>query len=225
MVSQARIGQLRSEVSDDQALITPDGSDARGDATQPLTDVPWPGDALRELVRFDDRGRYRPLSGAKTLPSGWQLRCAPCDVDTVIETVYPLATVHRRQWERGVLRVVGLDEILERQSGRYAISATLDDDGRELARRVLCGDCVRAPAWAGESPDADAIPCPEPCSVFISLCREAALWQQDAPPRSPVDASAPYAAFEHPGNAIREAYLAAREGERIESERGLNDDE
>ncbi len=214
------VGQVRIDLSGEEATVESVGSGGPGTAyreagtgnrEQPRGDthtIAWPGDELREVVRFDDRGRYRPLSGAKTLPGGWQVRCPSKDVDDVIEAVYPLGTVHMREWERGELRVVSLEDVLARQTGRYAVAASLDDDGRRLAREVLCGDCVRSPVWAGAEPARGTIPCPEPCSVFVSLCREAALWHKDRPETGAINEDVPYAAFERQGNAVREAYIA-----------------
>lgn len=220
------VGQLRIEIVGEEATVQPvgNGEQGTGNGAHPPTaspamqekgsradansDVRWPGNELREVVRFDEGGRYRPLSGAKTLPGGWRVRCAAEDLNGVIETVYPLATVHAREWERGELRVVSLEEVLARQTGRYAIAASLDEAGQRLAAEVLCGDCVRSPVWAGEVPERRAIPCPEPCSVLVSLCREAAIWQGKRPSSSAIRPEVPYAAFEREGNAIREAYLA-----------------
>lgn len=217
-----RVGQLRIDVVGGDAVIQPEETGGphpptpspamqeKGSRTESVRSVAWPGEELREFVRFDERGRYRPLSGAKTLPGGWRVQCDAREVDAVVDMVYPLATVHTREWMSGDLRVVSLEDVLVRQTGRYAVAAELDDDGRVTARAVLCGDCVRTPVWAGEEPDTDEIPCPEPCSVMVALCREAALWQREPPPCATVDETVAYAAFEREGNAIRETYLAMR---------------
>ena len=169
-------------------------------------------DAIRERVRTDELGRYRPLPGARTMPSGWEVRCGPGEVDGVLDEIYPLARTHLQQWVAGELRLVSLDDVLARQAGRYAVAAKLDDVGRSAAREVLCGVCVKAPVWAGDSPGND-IPCPEPCSVMVSLCREAALWQDERPERTTPDALVPFAAFDTPGNEIREAFFEKRYGD------------
>lgn len=178
-----------------------------------------PGEPLRELepdaatlaafVRIDGHGRYRPLSGAKTLPSGWQARTgASLPLEEVLEAVYPLALVHRRQLAEGTLRVVGLDDVLNRQSGRYAGTSRLSAPGRALATEVLCGECVRKPVWAGQACGDSEIPCPEPCSVFVALCREAALWEAETPPGTPPDPAVAWADFEQPGNELRERFIS-----------------
>lgn len=165
-------------------------------------------DAVFEHVREDAHGRYRPLSGARTLRPGW---CAPCSsemtAEQIIETVYPLAIVHQRQFAEGTLRVVSLDDVLARQSGRYEDSAALSPAGRALAVETICGECVRRPVWEGAACGPDDIPCPEPCSVLVAFCREAVLWEADQPAPAPPDVSVPWAAFEEPGNELRERYL------------------
>lgn len=170
-------------------------------------------DALREWVRQDHRGRYRPLPGARTMRRGWQVRCRDDgELLAALDAIYPLARQHIEQHERGELRVVPLDEVLGRQTGRYAVAAQLGPQGREAAARVLCGLCVKTPVWRSGSVTEWAIPCPEPCSVLVALCREAALWEKAPPDSAPMDGSLPFARFELPGNQVRESYLAARFG-------------
>lgn len=181
-----------------------------GQAGEPREVAPDP-DLLRGLVRFDESGRYRPLSGARTLPRGWFVRAPDRQaVEAVLEAIYPLALVHLRQLRAGRLRIVPLDEVLRRQSGRYAVARELSEEGRELVRRLLCGRCVRVPVWAGEAADT-GIPCPEACSVFVSFCREAALWEQGAGGDEPSGEAEPaWADFEHPANEMRQAFLRLR---------------
>jgi hypothetical protein len=115
-------------------------------------------------------------------------------------------------WTEGRLAVVPLDTVLGRQSGRYEVAARLSERGRAIASEVLCGECVKAPCWRGSVPAAGEIPCPEPCSVLVALCREAALWEKDLPAPSQSDQSVGFAQFEQPGNEIRERVVAALRG-------------
>lgn len=165
-------------------------------------------DALFNHIRADDLGRYRPLSGARTLPTGWQMQLnTGLPAETAIETVYPLALVHQRQHAQGTLRLVTLDEVLTRQSGRYESTSALSREGRSRAVATVCGECVRQPVWNGSPCARDGIPCPEPCSVLVAFCREAALWEAEPPAAKPVDRHVGWAAFEEPGNQLRERYL------------------
>lgn len=166
-------------------------------------------EALREHVRFDDRGRYRPLSGARTMPGGWRVALPARLAGAALEAVYPQAALHQAQAAAGRLRVVPFAETVARQRGRERAAAGLDADGRDRARATLCGGCVRTPVWAGESAAAEAIPCPEACGLLLALCREAARWRDEPPPSAPPDADVPHAAFDTPGNEAREAYLLA----------------
>jgi len=165
-------------------------------------------EAVREHVRFDDHGRYRPLSGARTMPGNWRISLAENLTEAAIEAIYPQALLHQRQAAAGMLRVVPFEEVVARQRGRYRTAGELDAEGQERAREALCGGCVRTPVWAGEEATETAIPCPEPCSVMVALCREAALWQRKPPQPSSPDAGVAFADFPTPGNEIREAYLA-----------------
>jgi hypothetical protein len=121
--------------------------------------------------------------------------------------VYPLALVHQRQFNDGTLRVVDLDSVLSRQSGRYEDTASLDEANRRRAVTTVCGQCVRRPVWDGAACGPEDIPCPEPCSVIVAFCREAAIWQTEPPDLADPDAAVPWAAFEEPGNELRERYL------------------
>ncbi len=201
-----RLGEVEAE---------PDGAGGwvvRGpEGDEPREVEPEEG-AVRAAVRFDERGRYRPLSGARGMPRGWFVRCRNREeLERVIETIYPLALVHIRQLAEGSLRVVGLDAVLRRQSGRYEVAAELSEEGRELATAVVCGACVRVPVWTGKQlTEPSGIPCPEPCSVLVSFCREAAIWEREGAVPGEDDPSVPFADFEAEGNPLRNAYLRAR---------------
>jgi hypothetical protein len=191
-----RVGQL--EVSDDRAGVP-------GEATRSI-------EATREAVfgqvRTDDLGRYRPLSGARTLRTGWSVAIGSgLRAEDVIEVVYPLALTHRRQFAKGSLRVVALDEVLARQSGRYESTSALSKAGRALTVSTVCGECVRQPVWDGATCSAEEIPCPEPCSVLVAFCRETTLWEAERPDSTAPDAAIAWAAFDEPGNELRERFL------------------
>lgn len=165
-------------------------------------------EALREHIRLDEQGRYRPLSGARTMPGNWRISLPESLAEAAIEAIYPQALLHAEQAARGTLRIVGFGEMVARQRGRYRVAGELDEEGRQRTRNALCGGCVRTPVWDGGTAGEDAIPCPEPCSVMIALAREAALWQRDPPRAASPDPTAPFADFSTPGNEVREAYLA-----------------
>jgi hypothetical protein len=198
-------GELTVTFEGDEAVI----HGPRTGKNEPVVDgIP---SVLRQWVRFDDAGTYRPLPGARTMRKDWQARVSgAAPLREALDAIYPLALLHAEQWSAGILRIVALDEVLQRQSGRYESSSRVSAGGRRTASDVLCGRCVKTPAWRGDRLDVSAVVCPEPCSVLVSLCREAAAWETNAPPPAPVDAGVRFAQFETPGNEIREAYLASR---------------
>jgi sirohydrochlorin cobaltochelatase len=201
----SQLGQLTIRIGEDDIAIE---GPATGQAPRAV-----PGDpaSLRRWIRFDDAGRYRPLSGARSMRANWQADLPSiAAMDAAIEAVYPLALEHLAAASEGRLRIVGLDEVLSRQSGRYQVAAGLGTAGRDAATAVLCARCVKSPAWAGGATPPGGIPCPEPCSVLVALCREAALWEREPPEAAPVNAEAAFADFETPGNEVREAYLRLR---------------
>lgn len=179
---------------------------------------------LRQFVMSEDSGRYRPLTGARSLPTGWTTHVPDGSaLREAIDAIYPLATAHIAQEAAGELRIVTLDEVLVRQSGRYESAAKLSSEGRQAATEVVCGECVRTPLWVvecpakagdttfeGEERRPPEIPCPEPCSIIVSFCREAASWESNPPGQAAPDPETGFAAFDEPGNELREAWLARR---------------
>ncbi len=164
--------------------------------------------ALRRHVRVDERGRYRPLSGARTLPRGWRVSLPAERVRAALDAVYPQALLHQEQAAEGRLRTVSFDDVVRRQRGRYRLAGKLTAQGRDRAKAVLCGRCVRTPVWADPTAESSEIPCPEPCSVLLALSREAALWQEERPDPTAPNPTIPFADFSAAGNELREAYLA-----------------
>jgi sirohydrochlorin cobaltochelatase len=202
---EAALGELTLIVGLEQAVIA--GPPRPGQTIE----IPPDPDAIRDHVRHDENGRYRPLSGLRNLPGGWQARFSDLEsFSAAVDAVYPLAQRHAALFEAGTLQTTSLGEVFARQTGRYRVAANLSPRGRELARALLCGACVRTPMWASESGlPSGGIPCPEPCSIMLALCREAALWESDPPSPAPPDPDVPFANFEEPGNQLREAYLRA----------------
>lgn len=198
-------GELRITTAGERVTV---GAPGRG----PTTTIPEA--ALRQLIASDAQGRYRPLSGYRSLRRGWAVECdGDLEAGAVVDAVYPLARQHQAAWRDGSLRVVPLAETLTRQSGRYERSGRLSEEGQRLAAKVLCAGCVRTPVWRGDAPASDGIPCPEACSVLVALCREAERWERgEDDERAEADDRVPFAAFETPGNEIREAFLMRSRG-------------
>ncbi len=207
MTESRTFGQLTIEASPRGATIGVPG--------EPVRALESTETALLDFVRYDDLGRYRPLSGAETLPRGWEVTIgSDLPLDRAIETVYPLALVHQRHFAQGILRIVPLEDVLARQTGRYETARNLSIDGRARVVETVCGACVRCPVWDSAPCGPNDIPCPEPCSVFVAFCREAAGWEAAMPSSSTPNPEVPWAAFEEPGNELREQYLAGMSSAR-----------
>jgi sirohydrochlorin cobaltochelatase len=174
--------------------------------------------ALRDRVRFDDDGRYRPLAGARTLPTGWRL--AGLDAEAVVrsvEAVYPTSVVDWHRGRTGDIDATDWASTAARQTGSYADVGDLAGDALDAAAEACCGGCVRRRAWdaaADEPVDADggdgAIPCREPCSLFVAAARAFLALEDDDAERGAVDRSVRPGAVGQPGNVYRERYLAIR---------------
>jgi hypothetical protein len=142
--------------------------------------------AARELVTFDDDGRYRPLKTAPTLPTGW----AFVDLDDraftrLVDVIYP-ATVADWHLEReGDLDVDNWRETMERQTGIYGVIETWDrgagHEHVDWVAEACCADsqCLKRREWEyDEVTDLDVdcgdgeFPCREPCSLVVSAARK-----------------------------------------------------
>jgi hypothetical protein len=158
------------------------------DADRPVEDLEVYADPLeaRELVKYDDRGRYRPLKTAPTLASGW----AFVDLDgrslvRAVDVVYP-ATVTNWHLEReGELDVSHWRETMERQTGIYGVIETWDrGEGHEHVEWVAeacCVDsqCLKRREWEYDDGTDLAVdggdgefPCREPCSLVVAAARK-----------------------------------------------------
>jgi hypothetical protein len=181
-------GQLRIDVglADDGERIYTVRNEEDGDrdpgTLEAYTD---PLDA-RALVKYDDRGRYRPLKTAPSLPTGW----AFVDLDgpglaETVEYVYPATIANWYLERRGELDVSHWRETMERQSGIYGVIETWDrgegHDHVEWVAEACCADsqCLKRREWEyeeGTDLDVDGgdgeFPCREPCSLVVTAARK-----------------------------------------------------
>ena len=136
----------------------------------------------RRLVKHDDKGRYRPLSTAPTLPHGWAF--TELDGDDLVRTVdfvYPATIANWHRERNGDLDVDHWRDVAGRQSGIYQIVEQLEGDALEWAAEACCTDsqCLKRREW-DESADEELdvprgdgeFPCREACSVFVTAARK-----------------------------------------------------
>jgi len=158
------------------------------DAGVPADDLDAHDDPLdaRDLVTFDEKGRYRPLKTAPSLAGGWVFPdLGPRDLYETVETIYPATVANWHREREGELDVNHWRETMERQSGIYGVVKTWDrGEGHEHVNWVAeacCDDsqCLKRREWEyDDEADLDVdggdgvFPCREPCSVVVSAARK-----------------------------------------------------
>lgn len=131
-------------------------------------------DELEEVVRWDERGKYRPLRSEGNLVSGWQYDAkSVSEFREAMEVIYPGLWGSAEAWGNGRLKFQTWDEALAKQTERVRQKITKAGD---LPQRVIEENCKRrclkTILWAGEKPvDRDAkmpMLCTGPCGMFWS---------------------------------------------------------
>lgn len=177
--------------------------------------------AAREIAQTTSAGEHRPLKTSPNLRQGWAL----VDLDgrglwTALDYLYPACALHWHAGRTGTLRVTHWHETAARQSGIYGAVKLLPDDAVRDTVRACCADavCLRRVAWEidedaplglVEGPVEGAlVPCPEACSMFVSLARKVLTLERA--PRQEVPGLPPMAAPEM--EQVREIVAAAAAG-------------
>jgi hypothetical protein len=137
---------------------------------------------LRELVKFDAKGRYRPLKSAPSLPADWTVTDLDgADLVSAVDTVYPATIANWHLEQRDALDVTHWEETAERQTGIYGVIEDLPDEAVEWVAEACCVDsqCLKRRAWdraAGDELDVPRgdgeFPCREPCSLVVAAARK-----------------------------------------------------
>jgi len=145
--------------------------------------------AAREIAKLTEAGEYRPLKSSPNLRRGWDLLVADArGLATAMNYLYPAGVVHWHLYREGRLEVTSFRENAARQSGIYKRIQRLSDEGAQDAARACCEDavCLKKTLWdvdEGTALEIDRgdgeIPCPEPCSVFISFARRVRLFERE----------------------------------------------
>lgn len=163
---------------------------------------------LRDVIRFDDAGGFRPFSGAKTLPTGWVIDGhSHRELSRIVETVYPASIVDWYRETEGALDGTAYAPTAERQTGRFAGLASVPAGVRRATIAACCTDCSRRPVWTDQGGDGGPIPCREPCSFLL----HAVATVDGVETSGPVDPAVPDGAVDRPGNRYRERSLRARD--------------
>jgi hypothetical protein len=100
--------------------------------------------------------------------------------------LYPAGVAHWYLRREGRLEITNFRESAARQSGIYKRVQRLSERGVQNAARACCEDavCLKKTMWDVDQKTpltidrgAGEIPCPEPCSVFISFARRVRLFE------------------------------------------------
>jgi sirohydrochlorin cobaltochelatase len=191
------LGEISARRIADDLFILRHWQDAKSKTGAPLRKYAGVA-AARELARFDQKGCYRPLKGAPTLPNGWELELDSIDaLKLAIDAFYPGALASWIAWQEGRITPADLRGTLGRQSGMYRVTQKLTiGQANELAGRFCRSDhaCLRTILWTmdGKRPDENlpetkfdprhdqleqgrsALPflCVEACNLFVAEARK-----------------------------------------------------
>jgi hypothetical protein len=143
----------------------------------------------REIAKLTEAGEYRPLKSSPNLPHGWELRVEDArGLATAMNYFYPAGIVHWYLHREGKLELTSFRENAARQSGIYKRIQSLTEEGVQDAARACCEDavCLKKPLWDVDETTPlnmdrgnGEIPCPEPCSVFVSFARRVRLFERE----------------------------------------------
>ena len=178
-------GQVRVTGTGDGGYVLHHAGDTRASGL----DVHENPRAAREISKTTGAGEYRPLKSSPNLRRGWELRLPDArDLAIAMNLLYPAGLVHWHLYREGRLQTTSYRENAARQSGIYKRVQRLSDEGVQDAARACCEDavCLKKTLWDvdGETPLAmergeGEIPCPEPCSVFVSFARRVRLFERE----------------------------------------------
>ncbi len=161
----------------------------KDDAGSPDMEIHDDPRAAREIAKLTGAGEYRPLKSSPNLRRGWELRVNGVPgLAVAMNYLYPAGVVHWYLHRKGRLEVTDYRENAARQSGIYKRIQRLSDEGVKNAARACCEDdvCLKKTLWnvdAGTPLEMDRgnghIPCPEPCSIFVSFARRVRLFERE----------------------------------------------
>ena len=145
--------------------------------------------AAREIARLTAKGEYRPLKSSPNLRRGWEIVASdPLALATAMNYLYPAGIVHWYLHREGRLGLTSFRENAARQSGIYKRVQRLSDQGVLDAASACCEDavCLKKTLWdvdedtpLGIHRGEGEIPCPEPCSIFVSFARRVRLFERE----------------------------------------------
>ena len=135
---------------------------------------------LRELIRADLNGSFRPLRAAPNLRRGWLYHAGSLEVAlAALDYLYPAELANWKLWLSDQLPIASWKETAERQTGRFRIVRKLDDAALAVLVEQNCqAGCLKKRLW---TPFAEEVItgvnewpllCPEACNFLVGKARE-----------------------------------------------------
>ncbi|WP_435332593.1 DR2241 family protein [Haloarchaeobius sp. TZWWS8] len=142
-----------------------------------------------QLAKYDERGRYRPLKTAPTLPGGFVFPdLTSRELLSTLDFLYPATVANWHLEQQGTLDVSHWRETAERQTGIYDIIDELPREAVEWVAESCCVDsqCLKRREWQYDEDDQLAVPggdgafpCREPCSLVVAAARKWTKLEQE----------------------------------------------
>ena len=153
----------------------------------------------REIAKLTEESEYRPLKSSPNLRRGWEIQLSDArELALAMNYLYPAGVAHWYLRREGRLAITNFRENAARQSGIYKRIQRLSERGVQNAARACCEDavCLKKTLWDVDEKKPLAIdrgdgeiPCPEPCSVFVSFARRVRLFEREERDLDPVGLS------------------------------------
>jgi sirohydrochlorin cobaltochelatase len=135
---------------------------------------------LRELIRLDAQGNFRPLRAAPNLRRGWLY--SALNLPSLIEALDYLYPAELANWtlaQHDQLPITPWAETAERQTGRFRIVRELDETTlQDLVTNNCQSGCLKQRLWSparqNVTGNISGIPllCPEACNYLVGKARE-----------------------------------------------------
>lgn len=173
-----KIGEVTVRLLEDNSFELRHHEDlARDSASLHCVDSP---EALRELIRLDREGNFRPLHAAPNLLSGWVHRTPDqTTLQQALDYLYPAALANWGLWQNKQLPVTPWKETAERQTGRFRIVREIDETAASDLVATFCeSGCLKRRLWSPAAQSVEALPseipllCPEACNFLVGKARE-----------------------------------------------------
>ena len=134
---------------------------------------------LRQWIRLDPQGNFRPLRAAPNLRRGWVYAANGIEaLHAALDYLYPAEVANLLLQEKGLLPVTPWRETAERQTGRFRVVRQIDDVGIEELIADYCErGCLKKRLWSPNPSNAHSPPqeipllCPEACNFLVEKAR------------------------------------------------------